>query len=324
MKTIQLLGAAGAISIAAGGHPDDTAGGGGNSLRGVDALGDDPTPAFHNATCDLAAGELPCHNEVGWIITCAPPDGDCPCFFNEERCRSPRFGAYCDTVCCEWRTQERCRAPDPDDPGISVVWCAEVDEGGCPCDDGEVKCGVMEVDGGHSGYCTTLCCGEGEQTCYDDNYDASSCALIEEGGCPCPEGQVKCGGTDDWAGYCTETCCDPTSEETCYGANGAKTCRKIAEGGCTAHTSHRHWESRVASTILSEGSGGQVSYYASIRERREVLRRREGSAVVDVMMTHLEAEEAALFHAIRTGRSKKHPREDESVPSFLEEIASIF
>lgn len=210
------------------------------------------------------------------------------------------------------------------------VWCANVDEGGCPCPAGEAKCGVFEVDGGHTGYCTPLCCDndndrdEGRlqeqqrqrQTCYDENYDPSYCAYVDEGGCPCPEGQIKCGGTEDWAGYCTEACCDH-DEEACYDARGNKSCDKILEGGCSLDTSYKYWESRVASTILSKGTGSQVSYYASIKGRKKQLLVAEDGdgASIDIrkLIKYAEEEEAALFHAIRLGKEKKNAAKIEEV-----------
>lgn len=158
-------------------------------------------------------------------------------------------------------------------------------------------------------------------------------ALISEGGCPCPDGQVKCGGTGDWAGYCTDECCNLATEETCYDANAKKSCRKIdEEGGCDADdTSYQMWASRFASVILSRGTGSQVAYYASIRERREkLLAAGEGSNEDEVatMMKHLEAEEASLFHAVRARKSrlpkKKSTEETKDAAPSLEEIASIF
>ncbi len=52
------------------------------------------------------------------------------------------------------------------------------------------------------GYCTNLCCQDGvEELCYSPYTGfEESCALISEGGCPCPEGQVKCGASTNYAG----------------------------------------------------------------------------------------------------------------------------
>lgn len=223
----------------------------------------------------------------------------CPCYFNERQCNSARFGDYCDTVCCDWGTQERCHEPSLDDPGMSNVFCANIADGGCPCPDGETRCGTMETDGGFTGACMAICCdGDNEQVCYDENYDPSYCALIDEGGCPCPEGKVRCGGTHDWAGYCTNVCCDDVEEETCFDDQGRISCSRILLG-CSSKTSYEFWKSssRLSSTILAKGTGSQVSYYSNIMDRKKKLLASSEEKVR--MIKKLEAEEAALFHAIR-------------------------
>jgi len=78
----------------------------------------------------------------------------------------------------------------------------------------------------------------------------------------------------------------------------------------------------VTSTILANGTGGQVSYYSTIIERKKEL-----SLVADAMSSsgmhlseynlelsqlqhlikHLEEEEAALFHAIRFRQKEEVP-----------------
>ena len=39
-------------------------------------------------------------------------------------------------------------------------------------------------------------------------WEETGCAALDEGGCPCPEGQVKCGAMPEWdyPGFCTEHC----------------------------------------------------------------------------------------------------------------------
>ncbi len=53
-----------------------------------------------------------------------------------------------------------------------------------------------------TGYCTEVCCDEiTEETCYSDiTGHVESCALLSEGGCPCPEGETKCKGLGDIVG----------------------------------------------------------------------------------------------------------------------------
>ncbi len=52
------------------------------------------------------------------------------------------------------------------------------------------------------GYCTPLCCEDYvEETCYSQSTgQAESCAKIVDGGCPCPEGQIKCGAFGGYPG----------------------------------------------------------------------------------------------------------------------------
>jgi hypothetical protein len=60
-----------------------------------------------------------------------------------------------------------------------------------------------------------------EETCYDEwHTKAVSCALISDGGCPCPEGQERCDAdlANGCVGECTDLCCDWTYEYACYGS----------------------------------------------------------------------------------------------------------
>eukprot|EP00569_Conticribra_weissflogii_P006955 CAMPEP_0171333602 /NCGR_PEP_ID=MMETSP0878-20121228/4101_1 /TAXON_ID=67004 /ORGANISM="Thalassiosira weissflogii, Strain CCMP1336" /LENGTH=327 /DNA_ID=CAMNT_0011834549 /DNA_START=81 /DNA_END=1064 /DNA_ORIENTATION=+ len=134
---------------------------------------------------------------------------------------------YCADVCCDEITEETCMG---DDDG--VLYCAKYSEGGCPCeDDDDVKCGYSEY---FPGYCTKVCCDpETEQTCYDSNWNPLWCAKIAWGGCPCPDGQVKCGSrTSRSAGFCTDICCDFRTEEICSDENFNRYCAPISNGGC--------------------------------------------------------------------------------------------
>jgi hypothetical protein len=138
------------------------------------------------------------------------------------------YAGYCTDVCCDWKTEEICYNYDGYDDD-SFWWeskyCAEIADGGCPCQENQVKCGqgkiillrvlqmkivdfisfilylsflllVSDLDNGFAGYCTDVCCDQKtEETCYD--YDGgtsnTTCAAIAGGGCPCPEGTAKCG-----------------------------------------------------------------------------------------------------------------------------------
>lgn len=80
-------------------------------------------------------------------------------------------------VCCDIRTEETCFDAITWDP----IGCARYDRGGCPCPEGEVKCGANEFS---SGYCTKLCCDwSTEQTCYDENWEPAYCKKYDDGPC---------------------------------------------------------------------------------------------------------------------------------------------
>ena len=73
-----------------------------------------------------------------------------------------------------------------------------------------------------------------EETCYDENYNAVDCVPYADGGCPCPEGQERCGAYEGYAGYCVEPefCCE-SDEEICYDDFYNPTgCVAISDGGC--------------------------------------------------------------------------------------------
>ncbi|KAL7466632.1 hypothetical protein ACHAXS_006928, partial [Conticribra weissflogii] len=155
-------------------------------------------------------------------------DGGCPCPDGTVKCdASYGYSGSCQKVCCDEYIEETCYS----DFTGEMESCALIAEGGCPCSDGEVKCRATEYD---SGYCTRLCCDdELEETCFSkESGYPESCALIENGGCPCPEGQVKCGAFERYAGTCMDACCDPFSEETCYEDGHTQYCALIADGGC--------------------------------------------------------------------------------------------
>jgi len=127
------------------------------------------------------------------------------------------------------------------DEDTGFEYCAKYHDGGCPCEEGEVKCQASEYTNGYgyAGLCTELCCDDSEETCRDkETLRPTSCAKISGGGCgPCPEGQERCGAVEykdgyGYAGHCTELCCGDY-EETCYNAVLTPTsCAKISEGGC--------------------------------------------------------------------------------------------
>mmetsp|Transcript_20760 Transcript_20760/g.39422 ORF Transcript_20760/g.39422 Transcript_20760/m.39422 type:complete len:882 (+) Transcript_20760:148-2793(+) len=202
--------------------------------------------------CPCEDGEVKCEASLGFTgyctdLCCNQPkeemcysedvdycalisDGGCPCPDGKVKCDNDQFYGYsgsCETVCCDETIEETCYSDVTDE----AESCALIADGGCPCSDGEVKCGATEYD---SGYCTYLCCDEEiEETCFSQESGfAESCALIENGGCPCPEGQVKCGASAGYAGSCMDVCCDSRSEEICHGDVQGQYCALIDDGGC--------------------------------------------------------------------------------------------
>ena len=126
---------------------------------------------------------------------------------------------------------------------------------------------LSDLDNGYAGWCTDVCCNQKtEETCYDyDGGTSNYCALIADGGCPCPKGTEKCGQgkilqvtvlqrklnfislilmfhfayllsdlDNNLAGWCTDICCDDETKETCYDyRSDTVTCALIADGGCS-------------------------------------------------------------------------------------------
>ena len=293
---------------------------------------------FANCSSD----EIPCHDENNDVMTCAPKEtGMCPCFLHERICTAPNGGQYCDIVCCEWGKQEKCHERNDND-GRWDVWCQDVSEGGCPCPDGEIRCEddnySQDVDNiamwqrrprsGHrlnpGGHCAPICCDSNvEQTCYDENYEPYYCALIEDGGCPCPEGQERCGGDDGWAGTCTEVCCDD-DETTCYDDEGNKSCSTTGCSLTNGMKGYEYWQqSRLVSTIYQKGTGSQVSYYNQIMNRKKELTTMTTSSEVQHLVKQLEAEELALFHAIRIKEKNKFEQKKKKKKNEKEVTTSI-
>ena len=53
---------------------------------------------------------------------------------------------------------------------------------------------LSDLDNDYAGWCTDVCCNQKtEETCYDYDGGSNYCALIADGGCPCPEGTERCG-----------------------------------------------------------------------------------------------------------------------------------
>jgi len=175
---------------------------------------------------------------------------------------------------CDWETEETCY-----DENYTATSCAKISGGGCPCSEGEEKCGAFD---GHDGWCqsaTEVCCdGETEETCYDENYTATSCAKISGGGCPCSEGEEKCGAFDGHAGWCqsaTQVCCDGETEETCFDENyTATSCANISDG-CPRQTSFVHKQNKMFGITFKHGTRKEI---ASLNLLKEKLNRASGEA----------------------------------------------
>eukprot|EP00956_Cyclotella_meneghiniana_P033943 scaffold100583_cov34-Cyclotella_meneghiniana.AAC.2 len=176
-------------------------------------------------------GEETCYDETHDPSSCASiAEGGCDCNGEQVKCYADlehNYTGYCMDECCTDQ-QEACY--DYETGGKQT--CADIEAGGCPCAEGEVKCGA-DPENNYAGYCTELCCQDDEELCYSSDYSydysydddggwnynynypqAESCAPIEAGGCPCAEGEVKCGADpeNNYAGYCTELCCQDDEE----------------------------------------------------------------------------------------------------------------
>ncbi|KAL9183377.1 hypothetical protein ACHAXT_005164 [Thalassiosira profunda] len=265
------------------------------------AAGDAGGPSLREENAPHNPNRLRCNFRTQHVcVRCAYDDDGAPS--PEPYCADESIPCPAE-VCCDLVREEACHDPITGD----ATHCAKLEEGGCPCPEGEEKCGANEYS---SGYCTTLCCTSTEKTCYDldgeallcvdegercpkrtrgrkrrscnaeteqmctrctylgdgtampehyclDNEeecpelvccdvkteetcydaltgDATHCARLDEGGCPCPEGEERCGANDYSSGFCTRLCCDPeTTVETCYDENHVPVlCRREGDKPC--------------------------------------------------------------------------------------------
>jgi len=95
-------------------------------------------------------------------------------------------------VCCDDLIEETCFS---EYTGLAES-CALITDGGCPCPYGMKKCGATEA---HAGYCASVCCGDGQELCYNMN-GYQYCADYASGGCPCWPGEMKCGANETYPG----------------------------------------------------------------------------------------------------------------------------
>lgn len=97
-----------------------------------------------------------------------------------------------------------------------------------------------------SNYCNdypcpaTVCCAAEEETCYNENSSAVSCARLGSVGCPCPEHEMRCGNSTNSFGWCDVICCDPATEKVCKDEEGepfcANTCAQTRHANLRAKT----------------------------------------------------------------------------------------
>lgn len=125
---------------------------------------------------------------------------------------------------CDPQTEQQCTrcSYGKDGAPIPEYYCAPSDT-------------IAGGNDGSGGCPEAVCCNvRTEETCYDETTEvATSCARYDEGGCPCPEGQVRCGVSQFSSGYCTSLCCDWTIEETCYDGNMEPAyCKRYDDGTC--------------------------------------------------------------------------------------------
>lgn len=84
-----------------------------------------------------------------------------------------------------------------------------------------------------------VCCSLDEETCYDENNIAVSCASLGSIGCPCPANEMRCGNTTNSFGWCDAICCDLASEEVCTDEEGNHFCAPIGNCSQRRHTNLR-------------------------------------------------------------------------------------
>jgi hypothetical protein len=211
--------------------------------------------------CDWTNDEI-CYDENWNEIGCEPyASGGCPCPAGQEKCGLDidiGWSGYCTEpeFCCE-ADEELCYDDDYNPTG-----CKLIADGGCPCKEGEEKCGAV-LEWNIGGYCTAFCCSDEEETCLDENWNAIGCAALSDGGCECPEGEEKCGATDWWPGTCTSLCC-ADDEETCLDANYEPTeCKSIASGGCDCPDGQVKCNADPESNYAGESFGSIIKLLAS-------------------------------------------------------------
>lgn len=194
----------------------------------------DEWPGFCTAICCDWETEQSCHDENWKVTGCALWSEGCPCADDEVKCGvSEGYGGWCQpeqAICCDFESEEVCY-----DNNWVPVGCAPFSGDGCPCADGEVKCGQKEDFGGWCQPEQAICCDfQTEEMCYNEYWEPSGCEPLSGGGCPCADGQLKCGQEEDFGGWCQPAeaiCCDYQIEDWCWdNSKFEELC--VAKGAC--------------------------------------------------------------------------------------------
>ena len=180
----------------------------------------------------IAAHNSQSYDEYYDVVGCAAySDGGCPCPEGENKCGGTDWWRSCSALCCE-EDEETCY-----NENWTPSECKPIAEGGCDCPAGETKC-YAEPEWNNPGWCVSVCCTDEQEACYDYDTGLHTCADIAAGGCPCPEGEEKCGAVEGvYAGHCIapELCCND-NEELCYSDDWypqPENCALISSGGCS-------------------------------------------------------------------------------------------
>ena len=217
---------------------------------------------------------------------------------------------WCVDVCCT-DEQELCYDYD-----TGVETCADIASGGCPCPEGEEKCGAYE---GYAGYCIApnLCCADDEELCYSDDWEPESCASISTGGCACPEGEIKCGAEPDmnYAGFCTSLCCE---EEICYDLSTYEPTSCAAwDEECPTGTSFAVMK-RNAMTMIDETTiKNQVAKLNKVKAMKAKMLAHE-NADYNTIEKISRAEEIAILRKAK--RDVSHKFLNKGVPVFMTKV----
>lgn len=264
-------------------------------------------------------GEETCLDEYYNPSSCASiAEGGCDCNGEQVKCYADleyNYAGYCVDQCCTDQ-QEACYDYETD----GKQTCADIETGGCPCAEGEVKCGAMpEWD--YAGYCTELCCQDDEELCYSDDWypQAESCAPIEGGGCPCKDGEEKCGAMPEinYAGYCTNLCCE---EQTCYDWPSFSPSSCVAwDEECPTGVTFDVLKDTTMTMMDQSMTNHQVANFNKVKAIKAKMAADE-NADRKAIEKMLQAEElAVLLKAKRSGAHKSFNK-DEEVLAFMAKV----